>query len=103
VSFCKHYGHGNDAVLSYLSRYIFPTAISNARTLGIDRSHVTFRWKDRSANSWRGALSGCRALNSSVTSFSTSCRDDLSYCQMLCIGFDSGGVIYLDSVDEFGC
>jgi hypothetical protein len=25
-----------------------------------------------------------------------------SYCQMLWIGFDSGGVIYLDPVDEFG-
>jgi hypothetical protein len=23
VSFCKHYGHGNDAVLNYLSRYVF--------------------------------------------------------------------------------
>jgi hypothetical protein len=53
VSFCKHYGHGNDAVLSYLSRYVFRTAISNARILGMDQSHVTFRWKDRSANGWR--------------------------------------------------
>jgi Putative transposase/Transposase zinc-binding domain len=53
VSFCKHYGHGNDAVLSYLSRYVFRTAISNARILGMDQSQVTFRWKDRSANGWR--------------------------------------------------
>jgi hypothetical protein len=29
VSFCKHYGCGNDAVLSYLSRYVFRTAISS--------------------------------------------------------------------------
>ena len=36
VSFCKHYGHGNDAVLTYLSRYVFRTAISNARILGIN-------------------------------------------------------------------
>ena len=47
VSFCKHYGHGNDAVLTYLSRYVFRTAISNARILGMDQTHVTFRWKDR--------------------------------------------------------
>ena len=53
VSFCKHYGDGNDAVLSYLSRYVFRTAISNARILGMDQSHVTFRWKDRNANGWR--------------------------------------------------
>jgi Putative transposase/Transposase zinc-binding domain len=53
VSFCKHYGHGNDAVLSYLSRYVFRTAISNARILGMDQTHVTFRWKDRGAGAWR--------------------------------------------------
>jgi hypothetical protein len=53
VSFCKHYGHGNDAVLSYLSRYVFRTAICNARILGMDQTHVSFRWKDRDANVWR--------------------------------------------------
>jgi hypothetical protein len=53
VSFCKHYGQGNDAVLSYLSRYVFRTAISNARILGMDQTHVTFRWKDRDADAWR--------------------------------------------------
>lgn len=53
VSFVKHYGQGNDAVLNYLSRYVFRTAISNARILGMDQTHVTFRWKDRDANAWR--------------------------------------------------
>jgi Putative transposase/Transposase zinc-binding domain len=53
VSFCKHYGQGNDAVLSYLSRYVFRTAISNARILGMDQTHVTFRWKDRKSDAWR--------------------------------------------------
>jgi hypothetical protein len=53
VSFCKHYGHGTVAVLSYLSRYVFRTAISNAQILGMDQSHVTFRWKDRDAGAWR--------------------------------------------------
>lgn len=53
VSFIKHYGHGNDAVLNYLSRYVFRTAISNARILGVDSTHVTFRWKDRKAQTWR--------------------------------------------------
>jgi hypothetical protein len=53
VSFVKHYGHGNDAVLRYLSRYVFRTAISNARILGMDRTHVTFRRKDRKAGVWQ--------------------------------------------------
>lgn len=52
VSFCKHYGHGNDAVLNYLSRYVFRTAITNARILGMDDTHVTFRYKDRNTDSW---------------------------------------------------
>jgi hypothetical protein len=53
VSFVKHYGHGNDAVLNYLSRYVFRTAISNARILDMDQTHVTFRWKDRNTDAWR--------------------------------------------------
>jgi hypothetical protein len=53
VSFCKHFGHGTDAVLGYLARYVFRTAITNARILGMDQSHVTFRWKDRDAGTWR--------------------------------------------------
>jgi hypothetical protein len=53
VSFLKHYGHGNDAVLNYLSRYVFRTAISNARILAVDQTHVTFRYKDRGNDTWR--------------------------------------------------
>jgi hypothetical protein len=53
VSFCKHYGRGNDAVLNYLSRYVFRTAISNARILDMDDTHVTFRWKDRNSDTWQ--------------------------------------------------
>jgi len=51
VSFIKHYGNGNNAVLNYLSRYVFRTAISNARILAMDETHVTFRWKD--GDTWR--------------------------------------------------
>jgi hypothetical protein len=53
VSFVKHYGHANQAVLNYLSRYVFRTAISNARILGMDQTHVTFRFKDRNTDTWR--------------------------------------------------
>lgn len=53
VSFCKHYGHGNDAVLNYLSRYVFRTAISNARILSMDATHVVFRYKDHTTGTWR--------------------------------------------------
>jgi hypothetical protein len=63
VSFCKHFGHGNDAVLKYLSRYVFRIAISNARILGMDDTHVTFRCKDRSTGTWRTIrLSGVKFL-----------------------------------------
>ena len=48
----KHYGLGNEAVLTCLSRYVLRTAISNARILGMDQVHVTFRWKDRSVDAW---------------------------------------------------
>jgi hypothetical protein len=53
VSFLKQHGHGNDAVLNYLSRYVFRTAITNARILAMDETHVTFRWRDRSTDAWR--------------------------------------------------
>jgi Putative transposase/Transposase zinc-binding domain len=53
VSFVKHYGHGNEAVLNYLSRYVLRVAITNARILAVDQAHVTFRWKDRGADTWR--------------------------------------------------
>ena len=53
VTFCKHYGQGNDAVLTYLSRYVFRTALSNARLVAMDQTHVTFRCKDRKAGTWQ--------------------------------------------------
>jgi hypothetical protein len=53
VSFCKPYGHGNDAVLKYLSRYVFRAAITNARILHMDHTYVAYRWKDRNARLWR--------------------------------------------------
>ena len=63
VSFIKHYGNGNNAVLNYLSRYVFRTAISNARILAMDETHVTFRWKDGGAGTWRTMrLSGVEFL-----------------------------------------
>jgi hypothetical protein len=40
-------------VLTYLSEYVFRTAISNARILDMDQTHVSFRWKDRTAGARR--------------------------------------------------
>lgn len=45
-SFCKPFGEGREAVLRYLARYVFRIAISNARILTMDETHVTFRYKD---------------------------------------------------------
>jgi hypothetical protein len=50
---CKPYGHGKQAVLRYLARYAFRIAITNARIIAMDATHVTFRYKDREANQWR--------------------------------------------------
>jgi hypothetical protein len=51
--YCKPYGHGKQAVLRYLARYAFRIAITNARLVAMDATHVTFRYKDREANQWR--------------------------------------------------
>jgi len=53
VSFVKHYGNGNGAVLNYLSRYVLRVAITNARILAVSPTHVTFRWKDHGTDTWR--------------------------------------------------
>jgi hypothetical protein len=52
-SYCQHYGHGKDAVLRYLGRYVFRIALTNTRILDMDDTHVTFRYKDRQAERWR--------------------------------------------------
>lgn len=62
-SFCKHYGNGEEAVLRYLARYVFRIAITNARIVDMDDTHVTFQYKDRDANRWRTCrLSGVEFL-----------------------------------------
>jgi hypothetical protein len=52
-SFCKRYGHGKEAVLRYLARYVFRIAITNTRIVHMDDTHVTFRYKDRKADRWQ--------------------------------------------------
>jgi hypothetical protein len=52
-SFCVPYGHGNKAVLNYLARYVFRTAITNHRIVEVTETEVTFRYKDRKANAMR--------------------------------------------------
>ena len=52
-SFCKHYGQGKQAVVYYLARYAFRIAITNARIVAMDDTHVTFRYKQRDTGEWR--------------------------------------------------
>jgi hypothetical protein len=52
-SFCKHYGRGKKAVVDYLARYAFRIAITNARILAMDGTHVTFKYKQRETGEWR--------------------------------------------------
>jgi hypothetical protein len=53
ISFCEYNDRGNDVVPTYLSRYIFQTAISNTRIFDMSKTHVTFRRKDRNNTMWR--------------------------------------------------
>ena len=52
-SFCKHYGRGKRAVLDYLARYAFRIAITNARIVAMDETHVTFKYKQRETGEWK--------------------------------------------------
>ena len=48
-----HYGQGQSVVLQYLARYVFRIAITNHRIIDMDKTHVTFRYKDRKGARWR--------------------------------------------------
>jgi DNA-directed RNA polymerase subunit RPC12/RpoP len=47
------WGGGRDGVLAYLARYVFRIAITSARLVSVDDTHVTFKWKDRKQSRWR--------------------------------------------------
>jgi len=51
-SFSKHYGRAKEAVLNYLARYVFRIAITNARIVAMDDTHVTFKYKQRETGDW---------------------------------------------------
>jgi hypothetical protein len=52
-SFIKAYGKNQDAVMKYLSRYVFRIAITNARLVSMDETHVTFRYKEHDTGETR--------------------------------------------------
>jgi len=52
-SFCKHYGKAKQAVVDYLARYAFRIAITNARIVAMDDTHVTFKYKQRDIGEWK--------------------------------------------------
>jgi len=52
-SFIKSHGQGARTVLNYLGRYVYRIAISNARLLAMDKTHVTFRYKESKTERWR--------------------------------------------------
>ena len=55
VVHCVPWGEGEEAVLNYLARYVFRTAITNRRITAIDDDTVTFQYKKRDggAGQWR--------------------------------------------------
>ena len=68
VSWVTHvtvWGAGEQAVLDYLARYVFRTAITNSRVTAMDTDTVTFRYQNREAGPgrWRSCtLSGAEFL-----------------------------------------
>jgi hypothetical protein len=52
-SFCVPYGRGEKALLNYLGRYVFRTAITNHRIVAITDTEVTFRYKNRKNNTMK--------------------------------------------------
>lgn len=52
-TFCKHYGRGRQAVVDYLARYAFRIALTNARLVDMDDTHVTFKYKQRETGEWK--------------------------------------------------
>jgi DNA-directed RNA polymerase subunit RPC12/RpoP len=52
-SFSKHYGRSRTAVVDYLARYAFRIAITNARIVAMDHTHVTFKYKQRDTGEWQ--------------------------------------------------
>ena len=69
----NHWGHGHEAVLRYLARYVFRVAITNTRIVALDDHTVTIRYKERKSSRWRT----CRMLGHEfVRRFSsTSCPE----------------------------
>jgi DNA-directed RNA polymerase subunit RPC12/RpoP len=58
-----HYGKGQDVVLKYLARYVFRIAITNNRIVSMDKTHVTFRYKDRKGGRWiTSRIEGCEFI-----------------------------------------
>ena len=53
VIHCTAWGDGAQAVLSYLSRYVFRVAITENRIVDLDDATVTIRHKHRASNRWR--------------------------------------------------
>lgn len=50
---CTSWGQGEQAVLDYLARYVFRTAVTNSRIVNIDADGVSLRHKLRKSNRWR--------------------------------------------------
>lgn len=52
-SFIKHFGKGQDAVLKYLSRYVFRIAITSNRIESISGDYVAYRYKENNTGIWK--------------------------------------------------
>jgi hypothetical protein len=49
----KPVGVNQNALLTYLARYVFRIAITSARILHMDKTHVTFKYKENRTGEWK--------------------------------------------------
>jgi Putative transposase len=56
---------GPKQVLAYLARYTHRVAIANSRLLGLDQTHVSFRWKDY----WENGVHKTKVMRIEIAEF----------------------------------
>lgn len=86
VVHCTAWGEGEQAVLTYLARYVFRIAISNSRIIGLDDHGVSIRHKIRKSNRWRT----CRITGEEFIRRSTFCPRACTRCATSACGIPPG-------------
>ena len=91
VIHCTAWGHGAEAVLRYLARYVFRVAITERRIVGLDDAGVTVRHKHRKSRRWCTTHSA--VMSSCAASSSTCYRRGCTRCATRGSGIQAGAIM----------